>query len=304
MKASARLLRQCVGRPILHANEWVWNHGLGRFAGLAPVHGYATFFNALVLKHSLRQPLFGTTFLRNRPQLELISRCAGKKARGAVLRIAVMACSKGAEVYSVQWKIRSARPDLQVVMQTMDISSEVMEFARRGVYSLTADEYTEVPVFERVTEEEMRRMFVRDGSFATVQSWLREGITWRAGDAGDPGLAAEMGLQDIVIANNFLCHLSPRDAERCLRNVARLVVPGGCLFVCGVDLEVRTKVAREAGWHPIPDLLEEIHYGDHSPLGAWPWHYWGLEPLDKSRPDWQVRYCTAFRVGQTAGQGR
>jgi hypothetical protein len=32
-----------------------------------------------------------------------------------------------------------------------------------------------------------------------------------------------LGLQDIVIANRFLCHMEPRDAERCLRNIARLV---------------------------------------------------------------------------------
>lgn len=55
------------------------------------------------------------------------------------------------------------------------------------------------------------------------------------------------GLQDIVVANRFLCHIQPEEAEACLRNVARLVKPGGYLFVSGVDLGVRTKVARDLG---------------------------------------------------------
>ena len=51
-------------------------------------------------------------------------------------------------------------------------------------------------------------------------------------------------------------------AEVCMRNIARLVKPGGYLFVSGVDLEVRTRVARSLGWKPVGDLLRETHEGD------------------------------------------
>jgi chemotaxis methyl-accepting protein methylase len=73
-------------------------------------------------------------FLRNRPALELIRRLAEQKAHGATLRIAVLACSIGAEVYSILFTIRSARPDLKVVLQAVDISKEILNFAERGVY--------------------------------------------------------------------------------------------------------------------------------------------------------------------------
>jgi len=59
-----------------------------------------------------------------------------------------------------------------------------------------------------------------------------------------------------MVASTFLCHLPPPDAERCLRNIAHLVAPGGYLVVSGVDLEARTKVALELGWAPIPELIE------------------------------------------------
>ena len=70
-----------------------------------------------------------------------------------------------------------------------------------------------------------------------------------------------MGLQDIVIANNFLCHMDPVAAEGCLRNIARLVRPHGYLFVSGIDLDIRTRVVEHLGWQPMQDLLEEMHAG-------------------------------------------
>jgi chemotaxis methyl-accepting protein methylase len=68
-----------------------------------------------------------------------------------------------------------------------------------------------------------------------VKSRFKDRITWNVADAGDPEILKALGTQDIVAANNFLCHMDPPMAEICLRNIARLVRPEGYLFVCGVD---------------------------------------------------------------------
>ena len=153
------------------------------------------------------------------------------------------------------------------------------------------------PIFERMTEKELAELFEWEGGQARVKSWLREGIRWQVGDAGDPELIRILGPQDIVVGSNFLCHMEPPDAEKCLRNIAGLVKPGGYLFVSGVDLEVRAKVAGDLGWRPVPELIEEIHDGDPSVRGDWPWAWWGLEPLNKRRHDWRMRYAAAFQQG-------
>jgi hypothetical protein len=49
--------------------------------------------------------------------------------------------------------------------------------------------------------------------------------------------------------------------------------PHGHLFVSGVDLDIRTKVAADLGWHPLQELLEEIHGGDPCMNALWPCHY-------------------------------
>jgi 2-polyprenyl-3-methyl-5-hydroxy-6-metoxy-1,4-benzoquinol methylase len=145
----------------------------------------------------------------------------------------------------------------------------------------------------------MEAMFEVGLGLAKVRSWLKEGITWCHGDACDPALRAVMGLQDIVVANRFLCHMEPVAAESCLRNIARLVKSGGHLFVSGIDLDVRTKVAQSMDWKPVTDLIREIHDGDASLRQGWPLEYWGLEPFFTSRPDWKMRYSSVFQIGHT-----
>jgi len=141
-------------------------------------------------------------------------------------------------------------------------------------------------------------LFDRREDVVKVKAWIQEGIKWQVGDAGDPNLADRLESQDIVIANNFLCHMAPGQAERCLRNIARLVSPYGYLFVAGIDLDVRSKVARELGWKPVEELLDEVHEGDEWLRQLWPGHYAGLEPFDKARTDWKLRYAAAFQLAR------
>ena len=269
-----------------------------------------------------RRQYVATYFLRNRPELELMRRLLDQKGDGSSLQISVLGCSKGAEVYSIAWIIRSARPDLKVRMHAVDISQDVLELAERGIYSLKSPDVFNAPnhegvtetgdvtwntwrdqdtsIFERMTDGEMKAMFNGEGDQVTVKAWLKEGIIWHLGDAGDPELVSVLGPQDMVVANRFLCHMDPMAAERCLRNIARLVKPGGYLFVSGVNLDVRTNVAREMGWKPVTELIREIHEGDASLRRSWPLAYWGLEPFNDDRADWRIRYASVFQLGETS----
>ena len=69
----------------------------------------------------------GTLFLRNRPALELMRRLVQNEARGARLKIAVLGCSIGVEVYSILWTLRRSRPDLELDVHAVDISPEVID---------------------------------------------------------------------------------------------------------------------------------------------------------------------------------
>jgi len=298
LKKAARL--QVLGRsPVglyLRLNKPMWERLPSRVRNLYPVRSYGAWLHTLVCLRAGREQYFGTFFLRNRPALELMRRLARHKAHSSTLRIAVLGCSIGAEVYSILWTIRSARPDLKVLLCAVDISKEILSFAEKGIYAPDTSQLVGSSIFERLTEAEMVEMFDWEGAQAKVKSWLREGIAWQLRDAADPELINILGPQDMVVASNFLCHMAPADAEKCLGNIAQLLSPGGYLFVSGVDLDVRTKIAVDLGWEPVRELMTEIHDGDPSVRADWPWKWWGLEPLNRRRHDWQTRYAAAFRI--------
>jgi chemotaxis methyl-accepting protein methylase len=289
-----RILGKSPASAYLRLNQRLWRYLPSSFSSL--MHLYAAFLHKLAGMHHVRAQALSTFFLRKRPELELIRRLVARKGAAETLTVALLGCSTGAEVYSVASTIRSARPELRLTLHAVDISRAAVEFAKRGRYSLTRFEVTDTAIFERMTAAEMEEIFDRDGDVATVKSWIKEGIDWRVGDAGAPEVLDALGPQDMVIANNFLCHMDGSEAERCLRNIARLATPNGYLFVSGIDLDIRTKVACDLGWKPVEELLGEIHEGDPCMRDQWPCHYGGLEPLNKRRQDWRLRYAAAFQL--------
>ena len=317
---NSMILRRCFGAYLVLLKR-LWNYLPTFLRGLSLGRVHGRLLHRMVRLLAKRKQYFATFFLRNRAELELMRRLLEQKTHSSNLDISVLACSKGAEVYSVAWTIRSARPDLTLRMHAVDISQEILEFAEKGVYSLSSgldvtkgsnDEGTakrgdmawntardqNAPIFERMTDKEVEAMFEIEGDQARVRPWLKEGVIWLRGDAGDPELIGLLGPLDIVVANRFLCHMEPAAAERCLRNVARLVKPGGHLFVSGIDLDVRARVAQEMGWKPVVDLIKDIHEGDPSLRQGWPLEYWGLEPFWDDRSDWKFRYASVFHIGE------
>jgi SAM-dependent methyltransferase/mannose-6-phosphate isomerase-like protein (cupin superfamily) len=302
--ARSRIFGKSPINAYLRLNRVLWDNLPASVVAAPPIRPYGHFLHRLARMQGDRSQAFATFFLRNRPQLELIRRLAARRGYGDPVRVAVLGCSTGAEVYSVAWTVRSERPDVSLILHAVDISKQAIEIGRRGSYPLADSQLTNTDIFERVTESETKQLFDRDGDIMTVKSWLREGIEWSVGDAATPEILDSLGQHDVVVANNFLCHMQPAMAARCLRNIARLVRPHGFLLVSGIDLEIRASVADDLRWRALEELLEEIHDGDPSMRSLWPFHYVGLEPLDKNRPDWRLRYATAFQVSPSQERRR
>lgn len=320
-----RIFGKSPTNAFLRINQRIWKIIPPSLVGPRLFDWYGRFLHELARINGVRAQALNTFFLRNRPELELIRRLVSNKKNGETVRIAVLGCSTGAEVYSIAWTIRTARPDLKLVMQAVDISDEAVKFARRGVYPLNAQmnlnavrdcmaaghwrvsatgSVVDSEIFERLTPVEKAELFDAREDAAAIKDWLKEGISWSVADVREPEILDRIGLQDIVVASNFLCHMEESEAERCLRNIAHLVAARGYLFVSGIDLDIRQRVAQELRWEPITELLEEIHDGDPCLRGQWPFLYGGLEPLNKRRPDWRIRYAAAFRLVSARGVRR
>lgn len=292
----------------------IWNRLPNAWRDSVGGQRYGRLIHALVLNNASRTQFVGTYFMRNQPELKLMRCIVDREPARSAVKIAVLGCSKGCEVYSILWVLRTARPDLHYNIFAVDISEEILNFAQCGVYTDDAVDHPsklcdgiritrrdqDASVFHRLSGRERDSLFDCADGVARVKALFREGITWHCGDVNDPKLHTVLGYPDIVVANRFLCHMRPPEAEACLRQIARLVRPGGHLFVSGVDLDVRSKVAHELGWKPVTDLIQEIHEGDPSLRSSWPLYYWGLEPFRTDREDWRVRYASVFIVNGTS----
>jgi chemotaxis methyl-accepting protein methylase len=306
MEGGLNGLQRLFLKKYLWVASCIWKHIPARVRSRPLIVRYGCHLHSLVLDLANRRQNHSTFFFRNRAELELIRRLAAQASDGSSINIAVFACSKGAEVYSIAWTLKSSLPKLRINLLAIDISPQIVEFARKGVYSLqkrgSQDDGTErdqplgYSSFKFMSASEINELFDRDGDLVRVKSWIKEGISWHCADAGDPELPSILGDHDIVVANRFLCHMEPAAAESILRNISRVLKPGGYLFVSGVDLDVRTRVATDMKWTSVTELMDEIHDGDPSIRDGWPFDYWAKEPIEAGRRDATVRYASAFKI--------
>ncbi len=254
-------------------------------------------------RHTNRIQTHYTHFMRNPPLLAVLADLATSYPGNGDVKIASIGCSTGAELYSTLYAIRKVRVDLNIISHGADISSAVVAVAKRGVYrpgipaaegSLYSPGRAEV---ERADVRQLDEILesLPDGSLS-VRDWLRQNITWLTADATDSRLLKLIGPQHFLLANNLMGPMEDPMAERCLRNMMKLVAPGGYLIVDGIDLDVKTKVLKASSFQPVLASQDEIWASDASKNG-WPWLRWAREPLDRNEPDWALRYSVIFRSG-------
>lgn len=233
-----------------------------------------------------------TYFFRNRAELELLNDIFNRLKPTEDLKITVVGCSEGAEVFTIIYTHHKARPGEEVKVSAFDISESALEIAKSGRFNANSR------VLSTLTDEEANGLFDKVGDDLQVKDQFRN-VDWYLQDPTREPIASKHPKQDIVVANRLLFHMGRKEQYRALKAIASMIRPGGYLFVSGVDLGVRTRIAKEFELQPITDLIEEIHAGDETMTMDWPFQRWGLEPLDKRERNWMTRYCSVFQVPQS-----
>ena len=210
MRETLLLLQKLLVTRYLWVTGRIWRRIPMSLRSLPAFVSYGTHLHSLVLRFADRRQNHSTFFLRNRAELELVRRLAVRGSFDSTMDIAVFGCSKGAEVYSIAWMLKTARPELTINIRAIDISQEIVEFARQGVYSLqdpdaqaTVTEAQEVSwnthrdqpasPLDWMSDNEKNQVFDCEGDYVRVKSWIKEGISWHCADAGGPGLPAHSG---------------------------------------------------------------------------------------------------------------
>jgi chemotaxis methyl-accepting protein methylase len=300
---SARKLELKLERLLLRLIGFVWFRTPTTWHSTALFRATGHYVHRQVTRLEKRGQSHSTWFLRNIPMIETITALVKENfSPSNNVQLASIACSTGAELYSQLYFIRSACSEPSITAVGADVSEGVVKVAREAVYSLEQPSSTGVGKFPagefemaHIPDEYRLAMFERtDQTKLRIKNWIRAGTSWLTADATDPVLIDKIGLRDVVLANNFLGPMDDELAESCLRNVSRLVKPGGFLVVDGVDLDVRMTVMKQLGYEPVLSRYEEIYWADPTKHN-WPWERWAHEPIDLKVPDWQFRYSAIFR---------
>lgn len=277
----------------------VWNGIPASMQSTRVVRAYGQFLHRRSCERQIRRPVdstFHTFFLRNAPHFDVLRRLVLERPHGSALRIAAMGCSSGAELYTAIWTVRCVRPDLKVTATGVDIDAAALAKAQLGIYGRDEHELSRLPddVLERLCESAPIALFRQTGGPLAISDRLDVAPSWFLQDVRDSMLESVIGPQDIVLANNILCHMYDSEAGKSLRNIAALISPGGHLFMYGVDLDLKVRTVRSLGLLPVRDMIEEVYLADWNALAKWPFTYWGREPFDGRRPDWEVRYAAVY----------
>jgi chemotaxis methyl-accepting protein methylase len=236
-----------------------------------------------------------TCFLRAPSQLELLAgpimaHLMAASGRGR-LDITLLACSNGAEAYTITSWLRERFPDLEFHIQASDLHQSMADRAAAGAYS--ADEALHSEYMTRGFQE---RTFDVSGGVYTVKPEIRQHVTFSQANLLDgEALQARFGQAPLVIAQNVLFHLKPEDAARAFGHVMNLTAPGGVMMVEGMDQDLRVRLTRQHGLKPFTQNLRAIYNETrvHTPPNWWQ-VYWGSEPYLPFRQQREHRYATAF----------
>jgi chemotaxis methyl-accepting protein methylase len=236
------------------------------------------------------------------PQAEVVRDIVAGERYGSDVKIASIGCSTGAELYSFLYVLRSSLPKTRISGLGIDVSHGVIEVARRAVYDTSKPSSSGLGLFhpggpeaDMLSDDTVAEMFetLPDGHLR-VRDWIRADTSWLSADATNPNLTALVGIQDVILANNFLGPMDDDHAESCVRNLLKLLRPGGIFVAEGTDQDLRARLFPELGLEPQLDRLEDVYNADVGKHN-WPWDRWAHEPIDRKRADWPARYSSIFK---------
>lgn len=259
------------------------------------MYPYARFAHRRALKSGRRsQSHIYTSFHRSPHQLEaLTSRVIPFIGRGRpprTLSINILACSTGAEPYTVTSELMAKFPGLDFSVCASDLHEDTIARAK-------AARYTSAEVFHNrdIPQEFVVRTFDRAGDCHRVKPEIRDKVSFTRADLLEPTFATRFEPTDIVFAQNVLFHLEPADAVIAFANILRLLKDRSALFVDGMELNMRQQITAIAGLKPLAYKCRQIHSHArrHSPARWWRYYY-GAEPYSVFRRGRHRRYSTIF----------
>jgi chemotaxis protein methyltransferase CheR len=159
----------------------------------------------------------------------LLPRLVQQRALERQLNIWCAACSTGQEPYSIAMLLREHFPELatwRVSLLATDLSAEVLERARRGVY-------TQMEISRGLPAPLLVKYFSRRGLDWHLCPEVRGMVEFRRLNLIEPWPV--LPPMDIILLRNVLIYFDVQTKKRILANVRQLLRTDACLFLGGAE---------------------------------------------------------------------
>ncbi len=148
----------------------------------------------------------------------------------APIRILVLPCSSGEEVYSIMMAIIEysgliQKRDFEVI--GLDIDSSMVLKAQRGIYSQRS--------IEKLPEPLLKKYFHAEHGMYHIDPLLRTNATFLQGNIFDNTMLHRLGQFDIIFSRNMLIYFDTEDKQRAYNALYTLLVDNGYLFLGHAD---------------------------------------------------------------------
>ncbi|MFD1379050.1 CheR family methyltransferase [Fodinicurvata halophila] len=166
------------------------------------------------------------------------------KARASSRRIRILcaACSSGQEPYSLAMLLEESRLDLkdwQIDIIGTDISTEMLDKARKGLYS-------QFEVQRGLPVKLLVKYFEQVGDRWQIASRLRERIQYRYSNLLED--TSELGRFDVIFLRNVLIYFDQQTKTDVLGRISRQLAPDGFLYLGGAETVLGFRIA----WRSCP----------------------------------------------------
>lgn len=168
-----------------------------------------------------------TYFFRESQHFDFLAEVmTGRTAAGRPVRVWSAASSSGEEAYTIAMVLASSLPAGQQweVLGT-DISTRVIETARRGMYPIEAA--------SKIPQALLREYCLRGRDdyegFLAVHRALRGRVTFREANLTD--LPGDLGQFDVIFLRNVMIYFGQETKQRLVQHLMGLLRPGGYFIV-------------------------------------------------------------------------
>ncbi|MBU8542281.1 MULTISPECIES: CheR family methyltransferase [Roseomonadaceae] len=160
---------------------------------------------------------------------KVLPRLIASRSPGAPLRIWSAACSTGQEPYSIAMLVADtmgARKDCRVEILATDISAEILQRARQGVF-------TQFEVQRGLPIRSLVKHFKQDGAKWKISPELAAMVRFEERNLLND--LSSLGRFDAIFCRNVLIYFDAPTKTRVLDALARRLTPDGVLYLGGAE---------------------------------------------------------------------